>query len=280
MIGFSIIVAATALSNGIGKGGKMTWRLKGDMERFKAITCGTYKSNKQETNKLRNIVIMGRKTYESIPKKFRPLSDRINIVLSRNKDIRQTLELPDDVFLATSLSEALRMANDENILPNSGDVFVIGGGMIYDEALHSDYCRRIYFTEVSSIDAADTRLENLDAFFPVIPATRFRISSRSNSFTEDNLRYRYLDFDNIENESLSSIDDKLDITAKNTLLRNSSQEEKSASTESTNINCEEEQYLDIIRNILATGVKRGDRTGNRAISEYHDYNDEADVQYA
>jgi dihydrofolate reductase/thymidylate synthase len=79
---FTIVVAYTRRM-GIGKDGGLPWRpLKNDMARFKRITMGSLSKDKF------NVVIMGRKTWESIPEKFRPLPGRINIVLSRNPDIK------------------------------------------------------------------------------------------------------------------------------------------------------------------------------------------------
>ena len=73
---FQLVVAATR-KLGIGKSGSMPWKLPGDMAYFKDITSKTADSSKQ------NAVIMGRKTWESIPPKFRPLPGRINVVLTR-----------------------------------------------------------------------------------------------------------------------------------------------------------------------------------------------------
>lgn len=73
---FQLVVAATR-KLGIGKNGSMPWKLPGDMAYFKEITSKTADSAKQ------NAVVMGRKTWESIPPKFRPLPGRINVVLTR-----------------------------------------------------------------------------------------------------------------------------------------------------------------------------------------------------
>ena len=74
---YQLVVAATR-KLGIGKSGTMPWKLPGDMAYFKELTSKTAESGKQ------NAVIMGRKTWESIPPKFRPLPNRVNVVLTRN----------------------------------------------------------------------------------------------------------------------------------------------------------------------------------------------------
>jgi dihydrofolate reductase/thymidylate synthase len=79
---FDIIVAATK-DWGIGKNGGIPWRLRGDMNYFRKITTET------KNPQLRNCCIMGRKTYFSIPEKFRPLPDRLNVIISRNTNLKQ-----------------------------------------------------------------------------------------------------------------------------------------------------------------------------------------------
>jgi dihydrofolate reductase len=78
----NIIVAATA-SGGIGKNGGLAWTLPADMAFFRATTMAVTDSARQ------NAVIMGRKTWASIPAKFRPLKGRLNVVLSSSDDVRE-----------------------------------------------------------------------------------------------------------------------------------------------------------------------------------------------
>lgn len=114
------LIAAASENNVIGKGNVIPWKLPDDLQHFREVTKG-------------HPVVMGRKTYESIG---RPLPDRRNIVITR-KDM--TIEGCDVVH---SFEEALELAAEDH----SDEVFVIGGGEIYKEALpHAD---RIYFTHV------------------------------------------------------------------------------------------------------------------------------------
>ncbi len=132
---FSIIVAMDE-KGGIGKDGGLPWKLSKDMKHFRETTIG-------EGN---NTVIMGRKTWDSIPDKFRPLPNRKNIVLSR----QENLILPKNTQLAHSLNQALEQTR------HNGEVFVSGGGAIYQEALNHPACKTVYLTAVHASFDCDT----------------------------------------------------------------------------------------------------------------------------
>ena len=167
------IVAAIDQNMGIGKEGKLPWpKLKGDMKFYRELTtsrdiiavekrygllnnslerrfesydnlifylktCGKIPS--VDLHRL-NAVIMGRKTWESLPIRFKPLPNRINVVLSRST----SLELPDNVLTARNLDGALQML-EQNDVPHT---FVIGGGEVFKEAMRHSDCQRIYLTEI------------------------------------------------------------------------------------------------------------------------------------
>lgn len=126
-------------ARGIGRDGDLAWRLPPDMKWFRALTVGNGGQS----------VIMGRKTWDSIPAKFRPLPDRHNLVLSRSSN----LELPEGVTQAHSLEAALDLAQARGTA-----IYVIGGGSIYAEAIQHPGCRRIYLTEVQGDFSCDTFL--------------------------------------------------------------------------------------------------------------------------
>jgi dihydrofolate reductase len=179
---FSIIVAATSNNLGIGCHGKLPWKLKGDMHFFRKITTKT-----ESLTKL-NAVIMGRKTYESIPETFRPLSNRLNVVLSRNSQIKKELNLPESVIVSTSLEEALTFLSTPEMSDVVDEVFIIGGGSIYKEAINSPLCNKIYLTSV------EDEFDDIDTFFPVIDKDKYILVKRSEPKVENSINYHFLEF--------------------------------------------------------------------------------------
>lgn len=142
----AIIVAVDA-KNGIGKNNDLMWHLPDDMKFFKEKTS-------------ENIVVMGRKNYESIPEKFRPLPHRENVILTRNKSFKA-----DGCLVFNSFQEVLDHYNDEE----DKTMFIIGGGEIYKEALKLDIVDEMYITHVKKSFDADT-------FFPEINIRDWRRS--------------------------------------------------------------------------------------------------------
>ncbi|KAJ2920310.1 hypothetical protein MD484_g243, partial [Candolleomyces efflorescens] len=126
---FTIIVAATK-SNGIGQAGKLPWRLPKEIKYFAQVT-----SNAPEGK--HNAVIMGRNTWESIPKKFRPLPGRLNVVITSQVEYDSGVSTDDTTsqtpkpFIANNLQSALARLND----PNIHRAFIIGGAYLYRETL-------------------------------------------------------------------------------------------------------------------------------------------------
>jgi len=132
-----VIVAAIARNRVIGKDNRLLWNIPADMAHFKALTAG-------------HTVIMGRKTWESLPPRFRPLPGRRNIVISRQEDYAAP-----GAELADSLENALKLTSTTAV------VFIIGGEQIYGQAM--PLADRLEITEV------DLEPEG-DAWFPEIAA--------------------------------------------------------------------------------------------------------------
>lgn len=134
-------VVATDAYYGIAKDGKIPWRSRADMAFFRKLTEG-------------NTVIMGRKTYFSIPKKFRPLPNRTNIVLTRNPE-----HLKDEpVLVASSLSEAIGLADAQDT------VFVIGGESVYNEAIQLRACKGVFLSHIDGHHECDQHLDIHEEF--------------------------------------------------------------------------------------------------------------------
>ncbi|HMC97634.1 MAG TPA: dihydrofolate reductase [Flavobacteriales bacterium] len=133
-------IAAVADNGTIGRNGDLPWHLPDDMKYFQHVTMG-------------HPVITGRKNYESIPPKYRPLKGRLNLVVTHD----QGYSAPGAVVV-TSLRDALTRAEQEG----TAEIFVIGGGQIYREALANDLVDRLYLTLVHADIEGDTHFPSVD----------------------------------------------------------------------------------------------------------------------
>lgn len=123
---YQVVVAATS-DMGIGKNGKLPWRLPTDLKFFKDVTLTTSESGKK------NAVIMGRKTWESIPTEHRPLPGRLNVVLTRSGSF--DIATAENVVICSSMTSALELLAASPYCLSIEKVFVIGGGQILRCAL-------------------------------------------------------------------------------------------------------------------------------------------------
>ena len=140
----SIIVAIDE-KRGIGKNNDLLFKISEDLKRFRELTK-------------KHVIIMGRRTFESIG---RILPDRTSIVLSH--DSSKTI---DGVLFAVSLKEAIQIANDEisNNDVIKDEIFIIGGGQIFKQALGENLVDRIYLTKVHGDYKADTFFPDYEKF--------------------------------------------------------------------------------------------------------------------
>lgn len=141
------LIVAIDLKGGMGLKGKLPWNLPGDMEFFKKTTIKT------DNTQYRNMVIMGRVTWESIPEKHRPLKARKNVVITRNKDFK----VDDSVTVAHSIEQALKAVDDR-----ISDIFIIGGARVFEQFIKKHKIDGVYLTRIKKQFQCDT-------FFPKIP---------------------------------------------------------------------------------------------------------------
>ncbi|KAK6202352.1 dihydrofolate reductase [Scheffersomyces amazonensis] len=139
----SLVVAALKPNLGIGYQGKMPWRLRKEIKYFKDVTCKVSNPTSQI-----NAVIMGRKTWESIPKKFRPLPDRINVVLSRGFPTCEVIE--ENIIHANSLDESLKYLSKSDHNRSIERIFVIGGAEIYNTLIDDPRTSHLLLTEIET----------------------------------------------------------------------------------------------------------------------------------
>ncbi|MFN7676458.1 dihydrofolate reductase [Flavobacterium sp.] len=133
------IIAAIAENNALGKDNQLLWHLPDDFKRFKNITTGHY-------------IIMGRKTFESFPK---PLPNRTHVIISRQKNYSQL-----NCIVVTSLQKAIEAC------PKNEEVFIIGGGEIYNQSIA--IADKLDITRVNHSFEADT-------FFPEIDMSKWKL---------------------------------------------------------------------------------------------------------
>lgn len=209
---FVVIVAATAGSLGIGKNGALPWRLAADMAYFKRCTSTpTASSTAASAAGKVNAVIMGRKTWQSIPERFRPLQGRRNVVLSRNPKARDDLRLPEDVLLAGSLTEALALLSSAATAAATGTtetasevdkVFVIGGGSVYAEAVASKLCEKVLLTSVTP--PADGRFDDCDVHFPALDPEIFKLTKKGEVQEEKGIEFSFDEYESVHHSEAAA----------------------------------------------------------------------------
>jgi dihydrofolate reductase len=133
------LIVAVAENGVIGKDNDLIWHLPKDMRFFKETTTGHH-------------VIMGRKNFESIPERFRPLPNRTNVVITRQSDYQA-----EGCEVVNSLEAALELAQANG----DAEPFIIGGGQIYKLALEGDVVDKIYLTKVHQGFEGDTFFSEL-----------------------------------------------------------------------------------------------------------------------
>jgi len=242
----SLIVAATP-SGGIGKDGKLPWDLPADMAYFKRITTEVPGGGGGGVPARCNAVIMGRRTWSSIPEKFRPLRGRLNVVLSRGEEaaVRASAALPPEVLVAPSLAAALALLSAPPHAASVAAAFVIGGAAAFAEALAGApgvVCDTVFLTRVLADVPCDVAIPPVDDAAYALDELAPRQEQNGVPFQFAVYRHRALHG-----------------------LARCARPFPAAPARREH---EELQYLRAIRDILGSGVVRGDRTGVGTISKF------------
>lgn len=154
------LIAALSKNRVIGRNNDLPWHLPDDMKYFMQTTKGHH-------------TIMGRKNYDSIPEKFRPLPNRTNIVATRQEGFKAP-----GCLVVNTLEKGLEIASGNG----EQEVFIIGGSDIY--ALGIPYARRLYLTEIDAVIEGDT-------FFPDVDIKEWREVSRKPHPSDARHLYRF-----------------------------------------------------------------------------------------
>lgn len=156
-----VIIAAVAANRAIGKGNALVCKIPEDLVRFRQLTEG-------------GAVVMGRKTWESLPSQVRPLPNRRNIVISRQSDF-----VANGATVVCSLNAALESLNEYQ------QIFIIGGEQIYKAAM--PLANRLEITEVDVTPEADT-------WFPEIDISKWKEESREYGGVYNNSHFYFVTY--------------------------------------------------------------------------------------
>ncbi|KAL6963837.1 hypothetical protein U1Q18_034842 [Sarracenia purpurea var. burkii] len=245
---YQVVVAATQ-NMGIGKDGKLPWRLPCDIKFFKDVTLTTSDHAKK------NAVIMGRKTWESIPLEHRPLPGRLNVVLTRSGSF--DIATAENVVICGSMASSLELLAASPYCISIEKVFVIGGGQILREALNAPGCDAIHITEIETIIECDT-------FIPAVDMSVFLPWYSSFPLVENNIRYHFTTYVRVRNstgEPLSQtngwISDNSSDSAKLEVKKFSFLPKMIFDKH------EEYMFLRLVQDIISNGTPKDDETGTR-----------------
>jgi len=162
------IIVAIDCKNGMGKDNSMPWHFKKETQYFKEITLKTDDPSKK------NMVIMGKNTWYSLPEKYRPLKDRKNVVLTRDTSLKI-----EGVDVFGSLEDGINSAGDD-----IEKIFIIGGATLFKEALNHEKLTGLFITFIENSYECDT-------YFPEIPA-KFSHKELIKEEEENGVKFKFM----------------------------------------------------------------------------------------
>lgn len=224
------VIAAVTPSLGIGKNGVLpAWQLPGDVAHFREMTTRTQDASRK------NVIIMGRRTYFSIPEQRRPLKGRLSMVISSTPQLVPANETCLGTY--SSLDTALKaLEEDPVMLDRIHDVYVIGGAQLYATALKHPQCQAVHITRIEQEFDCDT-------FMPALDPAVYGLWSAGEPIVENGTRYSFLCYTRFHQGS--------QYVPSSTVPRH-----------------DEMQYLEIVRDLISTGTYRSDRTGTGTLSKF------------
>ncbi|CAL5378471.1 unnamed protein product [Camellia sinensis] len=250
---YQVVVAATQ-NMGIGKDGKLPWKLPSDLKFFKDVTLTTSDPVKK------NAVIMGRKTWESIPLEHRPLPGRLNVVLTRSGSF--DIATAENVVICGSIGSALELLAASPYCLSIEKVFVIGGGQILREALNAPGCDAIHITEI------ETNIE-CDTFIPAVDMSVFLPWYSSFPLVENNVRYSFTTYVRVKNITIEPLSQANGLKSDNNLNFDKFEVKKFSFLPKMIFEKHEEYlYLRLVQDIISDGTSKDDRTGTGTLSKF------------
>jgi len=280
-----IVVGHSWPEFGIGNKNKIPWYIKDDLLRFKEITTSINNPNEI------NIVIMGRKTYDSLPSNVKPLPNRINVIITNNDTLKKQTSILDNIYYTSweflpnaiiTIEKCIESLQDKNKI---NKICFIGGEKIYKLALETFKIDNLYATEVYLNNKKN--MDNFDTFFPPYKSSITQTLNTDDKNTDDkntddkNTDDKNTDDKNTDNKNTDdkNTDDKkinkLDLIKVSPFMNSKGlyyryfdymSEDNIKDKLIIPYISPEYQYLEIMKNIIHTGIDRNDRTGTGTLS--------------